>query len=199
MRLNLFCNKHGIDGWVNVDIEKHPEFEGGEFRWCNLDWNAWDLKTKETGDHAFRAPEGSSVDHIRAYDGPEHLPDPIKFMNQCWYYLKPGGILEIWVPSTDGRGAFQDPTHKSFWNVNSFHYYDPKSDIYEIYPQITACFDFRCYEFNSSPKHKVRHILAVGKCLKDGSEMWEDEEFKDVMREVSKRNAALQVNPQFKE
>jgi hypothetical protein len=26
-------------------------------------------------------------------------------------------------PSTDGRGAFQDPTHVSFWNSNSFWYY----------------------------------------------------------------------------
>ena len=27
------------------------------------------------------------------------------------------------TPSTDDRGAFQDPTHVSFWNSNSFWYY----------------------------------------------------------------------------
>ncbi len=27
------------------------------------------------------------------------------------------------TPSTDGRGAFQDPTHVSFWNSNSFCYH----------------------------------------------------------------------------
>ena len=30
------------------------------------------------------------------------------------------------TPSTDGRGAFQDPTHVSFWNSNSFWYYTRK-------------------------------------------------------------------------
>ena len=33
------------------------------------------------------------------------------------------GWAFIEVPSTDGRGAFQDPTHVSFWNENSFTYY----------------------------------------------------------------------------
>jgi hypothetical protein len=27
------------------------------------------------------------------------------------------------VPSTDGRGAFQDPTHRSFWCENDWDYY----------------------------------------------------------------------------
>ena len=27
------------------------------------------------------------------------------------------------TPSTDGRGAFQDPTHVSFYNENSFWYF----------------------------------------------------------------------------
>ena len=30
------------------------------------------------------------------------------------------------IPSTDGRGAFQDPTHVSYWNENSFLYYTDK-------------------------------------------------------------------------
>ena len=37
--------------------------------------------------------------------------------------LKDGGKFESFTPSTDGRGAFQDPTHVSFWNINSWLYY----------------------------------------------------------------------------
>ena len=33
------------------------------------------------------------------------------------------GLAAVATPSTDGRGAFQDPTHVSFWNSNSFWYY----------------------------------------------------------------------------
>lgn len=67
--------------------------------------------------------EDSSISVIRAYDIFEHLKDPIHIMKECYRVLKPGGWLIGQVPSTDGRGAFQDPTHVSFWNDNSFLYY----------------------------------------------------------------------------
>ena len=65
----------------------------------------------------------SSVGVLRASHLLEHLPDPIHSMNEAWRVLAPGGVFFIEVPSTDGRGAFQDPTHVSFWNQNSFLYY----------------------------------------------------------------------------
>lgn len=67
--------------------------------------------------------EDSSVGVIRAMDVLEHLKDPIHAMKEAARVLAPGGWFIIQVPSTDGRGAFQDPTHKSFWNENSFWYY----------------------------------------------------------------------------
>jgi O-antigen biosynthesis protein len=67
-------------------------------------------------------PDGS-VGSIRAYDVFEHLRNPIHVMRQLFRVLAPGGYAFIQVPSTDGRGAFQDPSHVSFWNENSFAYY----------------------------------------------------------------------------
>jgi O-antigen biosynthesis protein len=60
---------------------------------------------------------------VRAYDAIEHLKDPIKTMSEIHRVLAPGGILLSNTPSTDGRGAWQDPTHVSFWNENSFWYW----------------------------------------------------------------------------
>lgn len=65
----------------------------------------------------------SSVGVIRAMDVLEHLKDPLHAMTEIARVLAPGGWLFCQVPSTDGRGAFQDPTHVSFWNENSFLYY----------------------------------------------------------------------------
>lgn len=64
-----------------------------------------------------------SVDIIRAYDFIEHLPERIHTMNEIWRIGKHNAKIDILVPSTDGRGAFQDPTHVSFWNLHSFYYY----------------------------------------------------------------------------
>jgi predicted SAM-dependent methyltransferase len=64
-----------------------------------------------------------SIYAVRAYDALEHLRDPIHVMREIHRVLVPGGWLLSRTPSTDGRGAFQDPTHVSFWNENSFWYY----------------------------------------------------------------------------
>lgn len=65
----------------------------------------------------------SSVGVVRAFDVFEHLREPLHTMRELYRVLAPGGWAFVQVPSTDGRGAFQDPTHVSFWNENSFRYY----------------------------------------------------------------------------
>ena len=65
----------------------------------------------------------NSVGVINASHIIEHLKDPIKTMREIHRVLAHGGWVFIEVPSTDGRGAWQDPTHVSFWNEHSFWYY----------------------------------------------------------------------------
>lgn len=69
----------------------------------------------------------NSVGVINASHLIEHLKDPIKTMSEIHRVLAHGGWAFIEVPSTDGRGAWQDPTHVSFWNENSFWYYTKQS------------------------------------------------------------------------
>jgi SAM-dependent methyltransferase len=57
----------------------------------------------------------------------EHLHDKHKIMTEIHRVLADGGWAFIQVPSTDGRGAWQDPTHVSFWNENCFWYYTRKN------------------------------------------------------------------------
>jgi len=65
----------------------------------------------------------NSVGVINASHVLEHLKDPIKSMREIHRVLAHGGWAMIEVPSTDGRGAWQDPTHVSYWNEHSFWYY----------------------------------------------------------------------------
>lgn len=76
--------------------------------------------------------EDNYADEIRAHDFIEHIADKIFLMNEIHRVAKPGAIIDISVPSTDGRGAWQDPDHKSWWNENSFYYYTGLFDIIEL-------------------------------------------------------------------
>jgi len=82
----------------------------------------------------------NSVGVIKAYHIFEHLKDPINAMNEAFRVLAPGGFLFIEVPSADGRGAFQDPTHKSFWNQNSIWYYTDQNFARFIQPRYKGKF-----------------------------------------------------------
>lgn len=70
--------------------------------------------------------EDNSVGVLNASHVLEHLKDPIFSMREIHRVLHHGGWAFIDVPSTDGRGAWQDPTHISYWNQNSFWYYTQK-------------------------------------------------------------------------
>lgn len=72
---------------------------------------------------------------VRAHDALEHIKNSQFLMNEIHRVLAPGGILLSMTPSTDGRGAFQDPTHISFWNENSFWYYTREAQAKYIHQE----------------------------------------------------------------
>lgn len=69
----------------------------------------------------------NSVGVIRAHDFMEHIENKIAFIEKAYELLAHGGMLLSMTPSTDGRGAFQDPTHVAFYNEHSFWYYTDKN------------------------------------------------------------------------
>lgn len=84
--------------------------------------------------------EDNSVGVLRAYHVLEHLQDTIHFFNEAFRVLAPGGFLLIEVPSTDGAGAFSDPTHVRFFNLLSFEYFTNQNYARFIQPQYTGRF-----------------------------------------------------------
>lgn len=82
------------------------------------------------------------AESVNANDFLEHVQNDkrIHIMSEIWRILKPNGILYSITPSTDGRGAFQDPTHFAFWNENSFLYYtdDRYRNLYSIKPKFSV-------------------------------------------------------------
>jgi len=103
----------------------------------------------------------NSVGVIRAVDFLEHVPDKIALFNELYRLLAPNGMLLSLTPSTDGRGAFQDPTHVAFYNENSFWYFtDAKYSGFV--PEITCRFQAsRLVTYFPSEWHKTHRIPYV--------------------------------------
>ena len=124
MKLNLGCCDTILPDFVNVDL-----VEGQGVFQANLavPW-PWD---------------DSTASEIIANDIIEHLPHKIHTMNEMYRVLEPGRSASISVPTTNGTGAFQDPTHVSYWNRRSFAYYEAGNPYRERFARhygITARF-----------------------------------------------------------
>ena len=117
LKLNLGCCDAPLPGFVNVDIVAAAGVDA-----------VVDLR------NPWPWPD-DSVEHVRAWDIIEHLPDKILTMNEIWRVLGAGGTAEIVIPTTDGSGAFQDPTHVSYWNRRSFLYYETGNPYRERFAQ----------------------------------------------------------------
>ena len=117
MNLNLGCSDSIHPDFLNVDIHEPPSavpFEKTD-EWRGK-FERVDLRKKFPW-------EDSVIDIVRAHDILEHLPSKVRTMNEIHRVLKPGGKLELFIPTTDGRGAWQDPTHVSFWTPNDLFYF----------------------------------------------------------------------------
>jgi predicted SAM-dependent methyltransferase len=110
--------------------------------------------------------DNSCADEIHATDFLEHVNNDkrIHIMSEIWRLLKPGGILRSSTPSTDGRGAFQDPTHYAFWNENSFKYFT--DDRYRILYDIKPKFEIVDLNTTAMNSEQVCWVIAVLKAVK---------------------------------
>ena len=102
--------------------------------------------------------EDGSVGVFRAQDAVEHMKDPLNTMKEIYRCLADYGWAVIDVPSTDGRGAFQDPTHVSYWNSNSFWYYTKSEQAHFIGTPVKFQLN-RINNYYPSDFHEFHRIL----------------------------------------
>ncbi|NER23592.1 MAG: glycosyltransferase [Symploca sp. SIO1C2] len=176
LRLDLGCGPRKTEGFVGVDI---------------YDWEGVDVVADLT--QRFPFPD-DSVDEIRAYDIIEHLPDRLHTMNEIWRICKPEAIVDILVPSTDGRGAFQDPTHVSFWNINSFKYYSLE---FPSYLDLCKSYGFQGeYKLVSLSQQEsgdeVIHVRAILKVIKQHNK--NENYLEDLLNQLTLRKVNILIS-----
>lgn len=125
LRINLGSGFRPMEGFLNVD--NRPEMPGvDEVVDLNGPW-PW-------GESSVDLLYGEDiVEHLYPLGKAEGQANIIEVMRRCWTVLKPNGILMLRVPSTEGRGAWQDPTHVTYWNINTFRYFTKGFPHHNLY------------------------------------------------------------------
>jgi len=104
MKINVGCGDDYKEGYVNID---------------NRNKKADIIHDIEKG-LPFRA---NKADLIECTHVVEHIRDPIRFIDECWRVLSPGGLLHIFSPHTSQLESSGELDHKrSGLGVFSFHY-----------------------------------------------------------------------------
>lgn len=103
----------------------------------------------------------NSIDLIYIDNCLEHLNEPIKVMEELYRILKINSLVKVTVPYFRSRYAFIDPTHKTFYTINSFDYYDPSCEIYKRYEYTSIKFKIEKIIFNENliSKNWIKNIV----------------------------------------
>ncbi len=114
MKVHLCCGTALRKGWTNVDIGDFGQDVVVDLRepWHFLEDNA--------------------VSHIYCKDGFEHQESVEHFLAECARVLKPGGILELWVPHFKNPSAYR-LTHRHFF---SWSYFDVFPEAHDTVQQL---------------------------------------------------------------
>ena len=80
--------------------------------------------------------ESNTVDYVHMDNVLEHLNEPLDVLGEVHRILKPGGVAKIVVPYFRSVWAHIDPTHKHFFTVQSFIYFDSENKLSDKYKYV---------------------------------------------------------------
>lgn len=105
----------------------------------------------------------SEIDEIWMDQVLEHVNDPVRVVEELFRICKNGATLTIGVPYFRSFYSVIDPTHKNFFGVNWFSYFDPTSIYSQKYSYSKAQFSVLNIEFDREWKinSKIIHRLFI--------------------------------------
>lgn len=112
-----------------------------------------------------------SVAILKAYDVLNRVANRAGLFNEAYRVLAHAGLMLTQTPSTDGRGAFQDPSAVAYYNENSFMYVT-QAALHDAIPELKARLQVsHLRTFYPSPGHeelRIAYVQANLLAVKDG-------------------------------
>jgi hypothetical protein len=121
--LDIGCGGNKQEGHVGMDIRPLPGVD--------IVWDFEDIPWPLSDESVLRAIASHVVEHINP-----HKFGFVRWMDEVWRVMKPGGQLMIAVPHGSSQGYLQDPTHCNPCNEQTWTYFDPEANggvLYNIY------------------------------------------------------------------
>jgi SAM-dependent methyltransferase len=105
--------------------------------------------------------EDEAFDEIYLDNTLEHLDDVVRVIEEVHRLCRRGGQVTIVVPFFRSMWAFIDPTHKHFFTVGSFDYFDPGHPTSARYPYSAVRFSCERIVFNETLKNSWLKSLLL--------------------------------------
>ncbi len=105
--------------------------------------------------------EDSLFDEIIADNVIEHLDNVILVMEELSRISKLGATIKVVVPYFRSKWAYIDPTHRHYFTVDSFAYFDPENIISELYKYSQVRFKVKKVIFNEKLKNSFIKSLLI--------------------------------------
>ena len=123
MRLDLGCGARKREGFKGVDV---LPFQGVDI--------VHDLNRLP---YPFSA---NSIEEIWMDNVLEHLDGPLRIVEEIHRICAPDASVTVKVPYFRSYYATIDPTHRNFFGVHWFRYFDPDDELCKRYRYSDACF-----------------------------------------------------------
>jgi len=131
MKIDLGCGKNKKEGFLGVDILKLPGVDIVH------------------GLDSFPYPfSESEVDEISMDQVLEHLKEPLRVLEELYRISKDGAKITIGVPYFRSFYSVIDPTHRNFFGVSWFDYFDPSKPLHVKYQYSYVKFKNNKIEFD---------------------------------------------------
>lgn len=123
VKLDLGCGDTPREGFEGVDLYGEPSHRVDlmSFPWPWPDSSVDELHCAHFVEHLPMVYVDAEGAH-HAMPAPGRVDLLIRFFNECYRILKPGGSMTVITPSLRSSRAFQDPTHRRFIAGETYYY-----------------------------------------------------------------------------